>query len=309
MLPHTTNKESAKHHEIPQWRQERLKRSENMKDEDRVHRYKGILYPTVMCARENLEALGTLEARREDVVLVSYPKSGFTWMVGVLRKIMTAATGKQFSEFPPHIEFWSPEMQKGVAKEASPRLMATHLHPDDMHPSFKEKKAKALVVWRNPKDTLVSFYHFMNKSPGLPNTEWNHFFTDFMKGEVVYGSYFSHAEAWEKLYDDPNVKMITYEELKHDLSGGIRQISQFYGFPLTEEQVQTISAQSTFSAMKESAGATRGKYNSNTYRKGEVGDWKNHFSEAQSQQMDEEFNKRLAGTKLGAKLKYDTYCK
>ena len=42
---------------------------------------------------------------------------------------------------------------------------------------------------------------------------------------------------------------------------------------------------------------------------GEVGDWKNHFSEAQSQQMDEEFNKRLAGTKLGAKLKYDTYCK
>ena len=76
MLPHTTNKESAKHHEIPQWRQERLKRSENMKDEDRIHRYKGILYPTVMCARENLEALGTLEARREDVVLVSYPKSG-----------------------------------------------------------------------------------------------------------------------------------------------------------------------------------------------------------------------------------------
>lgn len=42
---------------------------------------------------------------------------------------------------------------------------------------------------------------------------------------------------------------------------------------------------------------------------GEVGDWKNHFSPAQSQEMDTAFEKHLAGTKLGAKLKYDLYCK
>ncbi|PWS21168.1 hypothetical protein DKP78_25005, partial [Enterococcus faecium] len=78
---------------------------------------------------------------------------------------------------------------------------------------------------------------------------------------------------------------------------GVRQISQFFGFPLTEEQVQTICSETTFSAMKE--GSSHGKMGNVFFRKGEVGDWKNHFSEAQSQQMDEEFNKRLAGTKLG----------
>lgn len=41
-----------------------------------------------------------------------------------------------------------------------------------------------LVVFRNPKDTLVSYYHFYNNNPVLPKTEsWDSFYTDFMKGE------------------------------------------------------------------------------------------------------------------------------
>ncbi|XP_062389609.1 sulfotransferase 6B1-like [Sardina pilchardus] len=286
-----------------------MARAQSMTNEEKVFRHKGILYPTIMSPVENLEALKTLEARQEDVVLVAYPKCGFNWMESVLQKIMTTATGKIFVLAPPHMEFMSPDKQKALAQEASPRLMATHLHPDEMHPSFREKKAKTLVMWRNPKDTLVSFYHFMNKNPVLPNVEWDKFFSDFMSGEVIYGSYFDHAEAWEKLFNDPTVKMITFEDMKEDLTRGIRDVSRFFGFSLTEEQIQTISGQSTFGAMKENANNTHGKLSSVTFRKGEVGDWKNHLSEAQSQQMDEEFNKRLAGTKLGALLRYDSHCK
>jgi len=42
---------------------------------------------------------------------------------------------------------------------------------------------------------------------------------------------------------------------------------------------------------------------------GVVGDWKNLFTEAQNQEMDAKFKACLEGTKLGAKLKYDVYCK
>ena len=31
---------------------------------------------------------------------------------------------------------------------------------------------------------------------------------------VPWGSYFDHALAWEKKMDDPNVMIVTYEELK-----------------------------------------------------------------------------------------------
>lgn len=41
-----------------------------------------------------------------------------------------------------------------------------------------------LVVFRNPKDTLVSFYHFCNNNPVLPRAEsWDSFYSDFMKGD------------------------------------------------------------------------------------------------------------------------------
>lgn len=294
---------------INTWRVRTMALAQTLSNEEKSFRYNGILYPTIMSPRENLEALKTLEARSDDVVLVAYPKCGFNWMVGVLRKIITAATGKKFNDAPPHLEFRHPDMQRALAEEASPRLMATHLHPDEMNPTFWEKKAKILVMWRNPKDTLVSFYHFMNNNPVLSNVEWNQFFSDFMAGDVLYGSYFDHAKAWEKLSDDPNVKMITYEQMKEDLAGGIREISQFFGFHLTEEQVKTISAESTFKAMKKNAVPSHGKFTDVLFRKGEVGDWKNQFIVAQSENMDKEFNNRLAGTKVGNLLKYDTYCK
>ncbi|XP_076146017.1 sulfotransferase 6B1-like [Alosa pseudoharengus] len=286
----------------------RMEMAKDVKDEDKLYKFEGVIYSSIMSPAENLEALRTMEARADDVMLVAYPKCGFNWMVAVLRKMMAAASGtKETPAMPPLIEFFSPDAQKLIAQQPSPRFLGTHLHPVNIPVSFKEKNTKMLVVWRNPKDTVVSYFHFMNKNPLLPSVEWDKFFSDFMSGEVAWGSYFDHAVAWDKLMDDQNVKIITYEDLKQDLSEGIRQISQFFGFPLTEDQVQTIYSETTFSAMKESG--SHGKHGSVFFRKGEVGDWKNHFSEAQSQQMDEEFNKRLAGTKLGALLQYDTYCK
>ncbi|KAI5101396.1 sulfotransferase 6B1 [Silurus meridionalis] len=285
-----------------------MERGMDMKDEEKLYKRNGILYPTIMSPPENLDALKDLEAREDDIMLVAYPKCGCNWMVGVLRKIMTTC-GYTLPERPRLIEFHSPEVQKIEAEMPSPRFMASHLHPDDIPVSFKTNKTKILVVFRNPKDTAVSYYHFMNNNPVLPKTEsWDKFFSDFMSGEVCWGSYFDHALAWEKHVDDPNVLIVTYEELKENLLEGVQKIANFFNFPLTEEQVKGIAGESTFSAMQLSSKTSLGKYTNVFLRKGEVGDWRNHFTESQSKQMDEEFKKKLSGTKLGAKLKYDQYC-
>lgn len=289
---------------------QKMEYAKTVKDEDKLYKFEGVLYSSIMSPPENLQALKNMEARPEDSLLVAYPKCGFNWMIIVIFKIMAATTGpKELPNVPQMLEFFSPDYQQVVKEKPSPRLLGTHLHPDKIPASFIEKKVKMLVVFRNPKDTVVSYYHFMNKNPVLPNTKsWDAFFTDFMKGEVAWGSYFDHALAWEKRIDDPNVMIVTFEQLKENLVERVQEISTFFGFPLTDEQVQTVARETTFSAMKESSEKTHGQHGGVFFRKGEVGDWKNHFSEAQSKQMDEEFQKRLAGTKLGVMLNYDVYC-
>lgn len=291
--------------------QSRMARAQEMREEDKIFRYKGVLYPTVMSPLENLKAMEDLEAREDDVMLAAYPKCGFNWMVGVLRKIIDASTGEKHDDkMPPLIEFFDPGMQQLLSQVPSPRFLGTHMHPDNIPPSFIAKKTKTLVIFRNPKDTAVSFYHFSNKNPVLPTPEsWDKFYAEFMSGDVPWGSYFDHALAWEKHMDDPNVMIVTYEELKEDLCKGVQQISQFFSFDLSEEQVQAIAQESTFDAMKDTSKDSHGPLANVFFRKGVVGDWKNHFSEAQSEAMDAEFEKRLAGTKIGAQMKYELYCK
>ncbi|XP_074532283.1 sulfotransferase 6B1 [Halichoeres trimaculatus] len=289
--------------------QSKLQMAKDIKDEDKLYRYKGVLYPCLMCPEEHLKALEDMEAREDDLVLVAYPKCGFNWMVGVIRKIIAEATGvKPETKMPPLIEFMGPQVLKAVNEAPSPRFLGAHLHPDNFPASFFTKKPKMLVIFRNPKDTLVSFYHFCNNNPVLPSVKsWDSFFSDFMSGDVAWGSYFEHVLAWEKRMDDPNVKIITYEDLKQDLSEGINEISTFFGFSLTKIQVQQIAEESTFNAMKTSS-ANPHSLGNIIFRKGEVGDWKNHFTPEQSREMDEAFNKHLAGTRLGAKLNYQTHC-
>uniref|UniRef100_A0A8C7EK13 Sulfotransferase n=1 Tax=Neovison vison TaxID=452646 RepID=A0A8C7EK13_NEOVI len=242
--------------------------------------HQGIPYPITMCTSETFQALDTFEARSDDIVLASYPKCGSNWILHIINELIFAESKKKY-EYPefPILECGDPE------------------------------KYEILVIFRNPKDTAVSFFHFHNDVPDIPSYgSWDEFFRQFMKGQVSWGSYFDFAINWNKHLDDENVKFILYEDLKENLAAGIKQIAEFFGFSLTGEQIQTISAQSTFQAMRAKSQETHGAVGPFLFRKGEVGDWKNLFSETQNQEMDAKFKECLAGTSLGAKLKYESYC-
>ncbi|XP_061692486.1 sulfotransferase 6B1 [Syngnathoides biaculeatus] len=297
--------------ELPAELVSRLRRARDMRDEDKLYRHRGVLYPLLMCPREHLSALEGVTAREDDILLAAYPKCGFNWMVGLLKKILTQATGRNIeTNDPPLVEFFGPDVAEVMDGMASPRLLGTHMHPDNIPPSFYAKKTKMLVIFRNPKDTLVSYYHFCNGNPVLPSAaSWDAFYEDFLSGEVGWGSYFEHAMAWEKKMDDPDVMIVTYEQLKQDLDDGVRRISSFLAAELTDDQVRLVSDGSTFAAMKENSQASHGMMGNVFFRKGEVGDWRNHFSEEQSLRMDQMFGQHLAGTRLGRLLDYELHCR
>ncbi|NWW90946.1 ST6B1 Sulfotransferase, partial [Rhynochetos jubatus] len=167
-----------------------------------------------------------------------------------------------------------------------------------------------LLLIRNPKDLATSFYHFSNSLSLLPSYEtWNDFFTAFMTKKMPWGCYFEYLSRWNKYADDENIMTITYEELKENPVLGVKNIADFFGISLTDENLQSIVERSSFQSMKKNSQKTHGEFGKILFRKGGVSDWKNLFSEDQNEKMDKTFEEHVGGTKLGKKLKYERYCK
>ncbi|XP_044865447.1 sulfotransferase 6B1-like isoform X1 [Mauremys mutica] len=307
---------------VAQYLDKALADSEKAALEDLLFSYKGILYPAAFCNLETVQVLDSFEARSDDVILAGYPKTGTNWLDQVLNDLeITAAkyTKEDINERMNitnelsvflRLEFGDPEKFKRMKELPFRRIILTHLSPQVLPKSIFKSKAKILLLVRNPKDTAVSYFHFHNNMPTLPSfSSWDEYFAAFMHGKISWGSYFDYLVEWNKHVDDENVMVITYEELKENQTLGLKKIADFFGFSLSEEEIQTVAEKSSFEAMKEKSFKTHGTFGKILFRKGIVGDWKDHFSEAQSKEMDRKFEECLAGTKLGEKMKYGVYWK
>ena len=85
-----------------------------------------------------------------------------------------------------------------VLSMTSPRLIKTHLPLRFFECSLRQSGAKVLVPIRNPKDLLVSHFHFAKLLPE-PVTfyrTWDEYFQDlFVKKQLLYEDYFDFYEA------------------------------------------------------------------------------------------------------------------
>ncbi|XP_044148490.1 sulfotransferase 6B1-like [Bufo gargarizans] len=278
--------------------------------EDLLFNYKGTLYPSVLSSVELFQALETFEAREDDLLIATYPKNGTNWIIQILYEMVSIVHNREPLLDTTCIEFGNPEMLARFKDHPSPRILSTHLNFKNIPKSISEKKVKILLIVRNPKDTAVSYHNFHNSLPALPsNNSWDSFFKDFMDGKVSFGQYFDYVATWEKNFDDKTMMAITFEEMKKDLPTALKKISDFFHLSLNEEQIHLVASRTSFNSMKDKSENTHGKLGDSFFRKGEIGDWKNYFTEDQSKEVDAMFEKYLAETKLGKLLNYDKYCK
>ncbi|XP_063306456.1 sulfotransferase 6B1-like [Pelobates fuscus] len=277
--------------------------------EELVLSYKGVPYPSSICSIETFQALESLEAREDDVIIVTYPKCGTNWAIQIFHEILFSMQNKEVTINQAMIEFGKPEKVEYLKGQPSPRVFSTHMFYDHLPKSFFEKKVKILLILRNPKDTAASYYHFSNTNPVLPSFEsWDLFFKAYMEGKVCFGSYFDYTLDWNKHVDEENIMVATFENLKEDFKSELQKISDFFGLSLTDEQISLVESKTDFKTMKENSSNTHGKHGNVFFRKGEIGDWKKHFTEEQSKELDAKFEEKLAGTKLGEKINYNKYC-
>ena len=196
-----------------------------------------------------------------------------------------------------------------VLSMTSPRLIKTHLPLRFFERTLKQSSAKVLVPIRNPKDLLVSHFHFLKlfPEPATFHGTWDEYFQNlFVKKQLGYEDYFDFYEAWwrYKTENPSQVLFVWYEDLQRDLPRAIHTVANFLGKPMTEEQVQRIKEHTGFESMKKNESICPAPFAPREmfFRKGEVGDWKNYFSQAQSEYVDTLVRERL--TPLGLEIMY-----
>ena len=188
----------------------------------------------------------------------------------------------------PFLEFTVPGQPFGydtVMKMPSPRLIGTNLNSRFFAKSLQQAKSKFIVVFREPKDCLVSYFHHLQNFFGY-NGSFDEFFDMYKRQDLLFGNPTDHAISWWEHKDEDNFMFTTYEEMKEDIRGVIKKIAAFLNKELTDEIVEKIVEHTSFEKMKANPMSNRSEVVENFIRKGIVGDWVNYMSEDQRALVD-----------------------
>ncbi|KAL6859142.1 hypothetical protein ACP4OV_018144 [Aristida adscensionis] len=193
-----------------------------------------------------------------DVLLASVPKSGTTWL-----KALCFATARRSLHSPfdaaahPLLRTNSHDCVKSMDllrfldayDSESPRIVSTHL-PYSLLPSramADDGGCRIVHVSRDPKDTLVSTWHFAGKAvhtgsgdgvQAPPPLAFEEAFELYCQGRYGIGPSWEHArEYWEASKRRPeHVLCLRYEEMLRDPAGSVRRMAAFIGCPFSEAE-------------------------------------------------------------------------
>ncbi|XP_068644650.1 cytosolic sulfotransferase 17-like [Aristolochia californica] len=270
------------------------------------------------------------EPHPNDVILTSFPKTGTTWLKALIYTILhhdmppevspgsvsAAAADPLVSQNPhelvPVFEFQIYPGNLHLLDQApSHRIFQTHFAYELLPESIKRSSCKIVYVARNPADTVVSLWQFSNRRSHGANVSFKEAFDAFCEGTVAYGPFLDHVLGYWK--ERKRVLFIMYEELKEDPYKHVTRLAKFLGRNLSEEQVTNIIWRCSLERLR-NVKANRGREDIHWsgypyeafFRRGSVGDWKNHLTEEMIQRLMGLTLKKLEGSRLQFKWEMET---
>jgi hypothetical protein len=186
----------------------------------------------------------------DDLFIVTYPKSGTTWLQMIVYQLTTDG-GMNFAhidEKSPHLEeTMIPRGRKISDLPGTLRVVKSHRNYHDI----LKGPGRYIYGVRNGLDVAVSYYHHSRKYVGWNNRPLDEFFHHFLKGQVAYGSWFEHVAGWLRNEDGLNVLIVSYEELSADLEAGVKRIADFCGITIDPADMPRILERCSFAFMRE----------------------------------------------------------
>ncbi|MBW1699175.1 MAG: sulfotransferase domain-containing protein [Deltaproteobacteria bacterium] len=150
---------------------------------------------------------------------------------------------------------------------------------------INQDKIKAVFLYRDPRDIQVSNAYYWNKE------------FSFNLNAVVQRT--KQILEWKKLN---NVYLLRYEDLVNDMVGSLDNLQKFLKIATPRSTLKKIAEVNSFRYL--SVGRSPGESdNTHHYRKGIVGDWKNHYTEEHKEAVKATCGRKLI--EIGYEYNFD----
>ncbi|EEC03565.1 sulfotransferase, putative, partial [Ixodes scapularis] len=230
-----------------------LPRDENYAPNLYLYNYRGYVFPAMVI--KSLPKVQTLKARPDDVFVVSFPKTGTTWVQEIVYLISTnldfrSAAARNLEQRFPFLEYCYPGVSS-IEKLPNARLIKSHLPHSLLPESVHTENPKSQVI-----HCCLGITNGMLKAFRLAYTcqtdcaynceliNWTKLFC-----AVAYGPIWKHYLEWWEHRNDPNVLVVSYEELHKDVCNVIQRIALFLERPLRDDEVNAIAEHCRFTSM------------------------------------------------------------
>ncbi|GAB4134564.1 MAG: sulfotransferase domain-containing protein [Bacteroidia bacterium] len=209
----------------------------------------------------------------EDVFLVSFPKSGNTWVRFILARSLYPESEINLRNILEYFPAAHRSKAEEIKKVPSPRFIKSHYPFFSLYP-------RSIYIYRDYRDAAVSaFYHVQNRKL------YSGSFSEFLRHPLLnyFGTWADHMKkAFDfQLKHPEKIYILRYEDLRSRPGQHIRELHEFCGIqPIVP--VEKIIELTSFEKMKadEQISGSRIKDSSGNsfFRQGKSGDWKNYFS-------------------------------
>ncbi|CAI0437808.1 unnamed protein product [Linum tenue] len=257
------------------------------------------------------------EPRKDDILLTSFVKTGTTWLKALCCNILDEEDNDVLATRNPHevvptieIAFLQDRVQHMLLNSSPERSRLLHAHLPYSHLPEKVRSSsppgcKLVHVARNPKDTLVSMWHFYNKNEKLYTNgpfPLERAVEIFCGGVVPWGPFYDNVLGyWEESRKRPEeVLFFRYEDLCRNPEEQVRKLASFLGRETSSMDVEKVLWRSSLNRLKELEVNKELKVNKDDavkegqrvgnsafFRTGIVGDWKNYLTSDMAQRIDQ----------------------
>ena len=163
----------------------------------------------------------------DDVFLVSYPKSGNTWLRFLIANLIYLdRTNVSFSNIEKLVPDIYQNTNKDLLRLSRPRIMKSHEY-------FDARYSKVIYIVRDPRDVAVSYYHHLIKAKKINNDyPIDKYIKFFIKGEFhpQFGTWAENVESW--LFSELNQNnflLLKYEDMLNNSFKQMLDIALFLG--------------------------------------------------------------------------------